>query len=269
MQLEIIYREPPLSPIQPAPILFVHGAWHGAWCWDEHFLPYFASSGYHSYAVSLRGHGKSDGRERIRWWSIQDYVSDVAQAAREIEQKHGKRPVIVGHSLGGFVTQKYLEQHSAPAGVLLASIPHFGFLQGFLRYGMRRPMNLLQVVLTFSPDPMVNTPHRLREVCFSPEISQADLQRYFAQCGSESYRAALDVLFFSRVKTHQIKNPILVIGAQQDFLFPQNDVKRTAQAYGVQPVLFPSMAHDLMLEPAWQAVADSIIQWLSDQKLSS
>ncbi|WP_181447434.1 hypothetical protein [Mycolicibacterium vulneris] len=22
----------------PAPLLFVHGAWHGAWCWDEHLL---------------------------------------------------------------------------------------------------------------------------------------------------------------------------------------------------------------------------------------
>jgi len=22
----------------PVPLLFVHGAWHGAWCWDEHFL---------------------------------------------------------------------------------------------------------------------------------------------------------------------------------------------------------------------------------------
>ena len=29
----------------PAPLLFVHGAWHAAWCWDEHFLSYFADRG--------------------------------------------------------------------------------------------------------------------------------------------------------------------------------------------------------------------------------
>ncbi|PRC62971.1 alpha/beta hydrolase, partial [Mycobacterium sp. ITM-2017-0098] len=26
------------SAAHPAPLLFVHGAWHAAWCWDEHFL---------------------------------------------------------------------------------------------------------------------------------------------------------------------------------------------------------------------------------------
>ena len=27
-------------------LLFVHGAWHGAWCWAEHFLDFFAAQGY-------------------------------------------------------------------------------------------------------------------------------------------------------------------------------------------------------------------------------
>ena len=26
------------SEAHPVPLLFVHGSWHGAWCWDEHFL---------------------------------------------------------------------------------------------------------------------------------------------------------------------------------------------------------------------------------------
>ena len=28
------------SESHPAPLLFVHGAWHAAWCWDEHFLEF-------------------------------------------------------------------------------------------------------------------------------------------------------------------------------------------------------------------------------------
>lgn len=31
-----------------APLLFVHGAFIGAWCWDEHFLKYFADLGWKS-----------------------------------------------------------------------------------------------------------------------------------------------------------------------------------------------------------------------------
>src|SRR5215813_5709991 len=43
----------------PVPLLFVHGGWHGAWCWDDHFLDFFADAGYRAVALSLRGHGAS------------------------------------------------------------------------------------------------------------------------------------------------------------------------------------------------------------------
>ncbi|WP_230371066.1 hypothetical protein [Paludibacterium denitrificans] len=35
-----------------APLLFVHGAYCGAWCWQQHFLPWFAARGYDCWAVS-------------------------------------------------------------------------------------------------------------------------------------------------------------------------------------------------------------------------
>jgi len=57
-----------------APILFLHGAFAGAWCWAEQFMPYFAERGLDCYAVSLRGHGGSAGRERLTWHSLGDYV---------------------------------------------------------------------------------------------------------------------------------------------------------------------------------------------------
>ena len=44
------------------PLLFVHGAYVGAWCWAEHFLGWFGAQGFPAFAVSLRGHGKSSGR---------------------------------------------------------------------------------------------------------------------------------------------------------------------------------------------------------------
>jgi pimeloyl-ACP methyl ester carboxylesterase len=45
------------SQTHPVPLLFLHGGWHGAWSWDDHFLDYFAGAGYRSVAVSLPGHG--------------------------------------------------------------------------------------------------------------------------------------------------------------------------------------------------------------------
>lgn len=42
--LEVIENRPPRES-HTTPVLFVHGAWHGAWCWDEHFLDFFADKG--------------------------------------------------------------------------------------------------------------------------------------------------------------------------------------------------------------------------------
>jgi pimeloyl-ACP methyl ester carboxylesterase len=52
----------------PVPLLFVHGGWHAAWCWDEHFLDFFAERGFHAVAVSLRGHGRSPTSQRLGFW---------------------------------------------------------------------------------------------------------------------------------------------------------------------------------------------------------
>lgn len=38
------------------PILFLHGAAHGAWCWGERLMPEMMKSGITTYAVSFRGH---------------------------------------------------------------------------------------------------------------------------------------------------------------------------------------------------------------------
>jgi pimeloyl-ACP methyl ester carboxylesterase len=68
----------PAGKARPTPLLFVHGAYAAAWCWEEHFLQFFADAGYAAYAVSLSGHGGSPGRKQLDSFSILDYARDVA-----------------------------------------------------------------------------------------------------------------------------------------------------------------------------------------------
>jgi pimeloyl-ACP methyl ester carboxylesterase len=128
MKLEIISKYPADNP-RSTPLLFVHGSCHGAWCWDVHFLDYFAQHGYAAHAVDLRGHGKSEGREKLPWTRIADYVDDVSSAARQLANS----PILIGHSMGGFIIQKYLEACDAPAAVLLSSPSPAGLLPTALR----------------------------------------------------------------------------------------------------------------------------------------
>lgn len=260
MSLELIASLPSVQT-HAAPLLLVHGSWHGAWCWAEHFMDYFSGNGYAVYALSLRGHGQSDGRQQLRWASIADYVEDVSQVVSQL----GAPPVVVGHSMGGFVLQKYLEAHSdtVPAAVLVSAVPPHGALAALLRLAMRHPLAVLKTFLRLSPYQLTATPDLARDNFFSPSLPEADLQRYFAQIQEESFRAFLDMVLLTRIKTGHVQTPLLVIGGAGDKIFTTGEVQATARAYHTDPVLFTGIAHDFMLEEKWQAVAEAILHWLA------
>src|SRR5512144_1539281 len=161
MRLELFAKHP-VENQHPTPLLFVHGMMHGAWCWDVHFLDYFAQHGYAAHAVNLRGHGNSEGREALRWTRIADFVEDLAQAARQLPSP----PVLIGHSMGGFIIQKYLEAYTAPAAVLLSSPSPAGLLPTALRNARRDPLTFAKVNLTLSVYPFVATPRLARRAFF-------------------------------------------------------------------------------------------------------
>ena len=261
-QLEVVVRKPD-SRESKTPLLFVHGMWHAAWCWEENFLPYFAQNNRASYAVSLRGHGKSEGRNRLRWTSLAEYATDIAATVDQI----GRPPVLIGHSMGGMVIQKYLENHQAPAAVLLASISPKGVLPATLRVARHRPIAFLKINLTMSLYPVIETPEHCKAFLFSDSIDRAQLMEYYGRMQDESYRAYIDMLFLNLSRPKRVKTPMLVLGAANDAAISLKENLATAQAYGVKAEIFPDIAHNMMLEAGWRTIADRILSWLEEKGL--
>jgi pimeloyl-ACP methyl ester carboxylesterase len=258
MELELITREPQ-SATCATPILFVHGAWQAAWCWDEHFLPYFAAHGFSVHALSLRNHGRSASAGPLRWRRGGEYVADVAKAVDMI----GRPPVLVGHSMGGYVVQKYLEKRSVPAVVLLASVPPYGAIGASLQSVRRHPLAFLKTNLQMRLGPIVGTPDLARDVLFSDKTPAEHAYSYFPRLQDDTYLGYLDMLFLDLPRPRRIPRlPTLVLGAADDALFTPAEVRATARTYRAKGALFPAMGHEMMLEPGWRAVADTIIAWL-------
>ncbi|GAB3022145.1 alpha/beta hydrolase [Mycobacterium bourgelatii] len=244
----------------PLPLLFVHGAWHAAWCWDEHFLDFFAARGYRAVALSLRGHGGSSGRERLRWNRIGDYVDDVAEVAAQLP----KKPILVGHSMGGFVVQHYLERDGAPGAILLAPIPPNGVLRVTSYIATHHPVEFAQVNARLRLAPLVANPKIARALLFSDAVPDAQVNSYQQRLQDEGYLGFLDMLVLDLVKTHRVHQiPTLVLGAEHDKIVAQSQIQRTASTYGAEMTIFPGMGHDMMLEPGWRQVAERMDNWLS------
>jgi hypothetical protein len=252
------------SDAHPVPVLFVHGAWHGAWCWDEHFLGYFADKGYRALAVSLRGHGKSPAPRRMQFCRVADLVADVDAVAGALSS----RPVVIGHSLGGFVVQKYLESYDAPAAALLASAPPRGAGGFLLREMKRRPWTVLRSALTTQSLHGVKTPERAREHFFSAKTAESDVARHAARLREEFMGGiTIDAVLLNLPKPQRVTTPLLVLGAEFDGCVTQEEVHATARAYGTEAEFFPEMGHNMMLEPGWATVAERIHTWLSARAL--
>lgn len=77
-----------------ASVVLVHGAWHGAWCWDA-VIPLLRDAGVAVVAVDLPGHG--DDRQPLA-----DLHGDAGKVRSVLDEVEGP-VVLVGHSYGGAV----------------------------------------------------------------------------------------------------------------------------------------------------------------------
>jgi pimeloyl-ACP methyl ester carboxylesterase len=262
LNLEVISKYP-TGRAHPTPLLFVHGTSHGAWCWEVHFLDYFAQHGFAVHAVNLRGHGNSEGRDHLRWTRISDFVEDLAVAVRELPSP----PILIGHSMGGFIIQKYLENHAVPAAVLLSSPAPAGLLPTALRNARRHPLIFAEVSLTRSLWPLIATPGLAREAFYAKDLPEEQLLAYWQQMQDDSFRAFLDMVALNLPKPAKVKTPLLVLGVALDNMIRPSEIEATARAYHTRAVIIAGVAHNSMVDPRWQAVGERILAWIQQRNV--
>jgi pimeloyl-ACP methyl ester carboxylesterase len=242
------------------PLLFVHGICHGAWCWEEHYVPFFSGHGFDTHALDLRGHG-AHGSQDLDRATLEHYAADVVTAASALSSP----PVVIGHSMGGAVTQLVLQDRpDAIAGaVLLASMPPTRpRALEMLRIQRSVLGGLALQKLVKGKQLSVSEVRRLP--FFGGRVSAADAERYGSLLQAESQSAIRGLMKLSLPRPGA-DVPVLVIGSRQDRIFGAATVRRTAAHFGVEPVVLGTGCHDLMLDPEWEESALRILAWLKDR----
>jgi pimeloyl-ACP methyl ester carboxylesterase len=243
-----------------ASILFVHGAGHAAWCWRDHFTGWFEARGYSVAAPDLAHHGDLN-RRGVTFTPLSAYVEAVAQAAARLAPPL----ILIGHSMGGFIIQKYLERAEADLAVLLASTPPTG-ASGFVkRMARSSPAAFFHTMLTGNG---TDSPARTRDYFFNPATPDDIVKRCHRRLQPESMRVLLDMM--SSLHPERVRTPVVVIGAEDDWLVaPPHELETTARAYHTIPLILPG-GHDMMLDTAWEQVAREIetvlVAWIDKRR---
>lgn len=253
MTLPHIETRGPAAGSRPHPLLFVHGAWHGAWCW-ELFQAHFADRGWETHALDLRGHGRTPNERSLRRTRIAHYVEDVAAVVGSLD----RTPIVVGHSMGGLVVQRFIEDHLLPGVVLMAPVPLGGTGRASFKVLRRHPIAWARANLTWSLGPLVATPQLTADMFLPRDAADADVAWLFERIQSESYRAYLDMLVLVRARPQLVQTPVRIIAAEHDRIFGVQELQRLARAHGTEPIVVAGAAHDLMLGPRWELAARAL-----------
>ena len=224
-----------------------------------------AAAGHSVYALDLRGHGDSDGRRgHVR--RFDQLLQDVDRFRREVQGM--VRPdlpmFLVGHSLGGLIALRYLEEYSpdfrgailsAPWLATALSIPHW-------KVALAQVLNKLAPSLPLKanvpPEYLSHDPDVVEAYRSDPLVHDRITPRMFTEISS-----AMGLVF---QRADRIGVPLL-------FLLPGGDritdpqrtraLARAIQQTEVTVRLFPEGFHELFNEVDRSLVLSEVRTWLS------
>ena len=120
-----------------APVIMIHGVSASLHDWDD-LIPELTNKGYASYALDLLGHGASprlDSRAYQMDWLL-DHFTGWMDSLNLTEA-----PILIGHSLGGYIALEYTRRVSSRTRGLVLVNPLYSLSQlpRLIRRTYRRP----------------------------------------------------------------------------------------------------------------------------------
>ncbi len=233
------------------PLLFVPGASGAAWMFAEHWLGAAVRRGYPAYALSLRGHGGSAGREAMPRTVLRDYVADVLQAITQLAQP----PVLVGHGMGSLVVQQVLQRYPAAAALLVAPTPMLGIAATVWHQVRADPPATVTGLLTRRP--------AIRPDLMFCGLDPTTGSSYLRRLDRESPLVLMQLGMKHSIGP--IYSPIAVVGCREDALVRPSDVWHAAEMFGVRPIWLPGAGHLVMLDSSHSVGLDIMLDWVDEQ----
>jgi pimeloyl-ACP methyl ester carboxylesterase len=260
------------------PVVFIHGLWLHATSWAS-WAELFTEAGYDPIAPGWPGDPDTVEAARANPGSIADHgIDDVTRHYQAIIDTLPARPILIGHSFGGMISEKLLglDYGAAAIGIDAAQI------KGVLPL----PLSALHSTLPVFKNPA--NKHRAVSLtaeqfrysfgnAVSAEESDALYERWAIPAPGKPLfeAAAANFSLHSPAKVNtgnEGRGPLLLIMGGRDHTVPEAITKATVKQYRHSSAVteleeFSDRGHSLTIDSGWREVADVCLAWLAKQGL--
>lgn len=253
-------------------VLFIHGMFMNARCWDK-WIPYLESKGFTCVSPSWRLHDGEPSQLRAQHPSAalgKLTLDEVVDQFAEIARKQTEKPILIGHSMGGLVTQILMNRDVGTAAVALDPAPPQGVLSASWSF-LKTNFPIINPLVS-ADQPMLMTPEQFQYGFVNTLSASEQESAYEKYCIPESRhvgRASLSAI--GKVEYAKTRAPLLITGGSRDHIIPAGLSRANFAKYkGAAHVSYKEFSgrdHFLIGSPGWQEVADFALEWLQEKRV--
>lgn len=253
-----------------ATIIFVHGMFQNPKSWNG-WVRYFTGLGYECVAPAWPLHDgePSDLRRNppngLGKLALDDVISEIDR----VVASH-PNPIMIGHSVGGLVTQVLLNRGRIAAGVAIDSVAPNAMVDfdwGFLK-------NSAIIANPLKGDEPIYMDAKTFHGAFANSLSESEAASEFERTATHDSRNVLrDCMGPSgHLDLEKPHRPLLLIAGEKDEIIPAHLTKKNFDAYKDSASVtafreFSGRSHYICGEPGWEEVARYAADWIGEQKL--
>ncbi len=253
--------------IESRTIVFIHGLFMNAKSWAN-WVVYFEAKGFVCYTPSFPYHEGEpiDLRNDIHKELPKLTISDVVKSYEEFIDTLPETPILIGHSVGGFITQKLIELNKGVVGVCIDSAPPAGiftFKWSFWRANLPvinpfKGNNAFVPSVEWFQDAFCNT--------MSLAETTAVYNKYVVPESRNIPRSMLNDPY-GKINFNKSHNPLLFISGAKDNIIPPSLNLSNLRAYNDRNSIrdykkFPNRTHYICGQNDWQEVASYVLEWV-------
>jgi pimeloyl-ACP methyl ester carboxylesterase len=247
-------------------LLFIHGMFMNARSWND-WVAWFSSKGYRCHTLSWIGHEgepselRASPPEILRTLKLQD----VVQQHRDFIAALGDKPLLIGHSVGGLITQILVNEGLVYAAAALdAAPPQHIFVANwsFLKSN-------LPVINPFAGSKPFQFTPKAFQYAFCNNMTLEEVQPVFEHlvCPESRPLARGVASKDAHIDFKKAHAPLLLIGGENDHIVPWQINKKTFDAYTDRDSprelkVLPGRTHFLCGQPGWEETAEIVYEWL-------